>query len=63
MMRSMFFIGTLQLLLKISLVSLQIWRRFTEFNMKRQSLKYDLPEYEIIDVTEEVCESDKTWER
>ncbi len=31
--------------------------------MKRRSFNYDLPESEILDLTEEVCENDKTWER
>ena len=41
----------------------QIWKRFTEFNMKRPSLNYNLAESDILDLTEEVCDNDKTWER
>ncbi len=31
--------------------------------MKRPSFQFDLPESEILDLTEEICENDKTWER
>ena len=41
----------------------QIWTKFAEYNMKRKSLNYNLPESDILDLTEELCGDVKTWEK
>ena len=45
-----------------SLTPLQIWAKFRQFNEKRKSLKGNLPESELFELTDKICLDDQTWE-
>lgn len=43
-------------------VAYQLWTGFSAYNSKRPSLNYNIPESDLIDLTDVICSDDKTWE-
>lgn len=43
-------------------VFVQLWTGFSAYNSKRRSLNYNIPESDLIDLTETICSDQKTWE-
>lgn len=43
-------------------VFVQLWTGFSAYNNKRRSLNYNIPESDLIDLTETICADQKTWE-
>jgi len=45
-----------------SAVAYQFYSKFTDFNKKHKSLKYNLPESEVLDITEALCPNRDLWQ-